>query len=83
MGELEHAHALQRGGHEHAEQAGARLAQLERLQRPAAHADLVGQVGQARLAAGGLGLGAEPRAERGVDEQALEQLGGDVDAVRA
>ena len=81
MRELDHAHALERSRHQHPEQARLRLAHLERLQRPAAHRDLVREVGEPGLAARLLGRRAEPRAELGVRDQALEQLGRALDVL--
>ena len=77
--ELVDPHALHGGGHHHAGEAGARLADVERVHRLArAELHLLGQALEAGLAAGGRRIAAEAVAERRVREQPLDQLGGDL-----
>jgi hypothetical protein len=79
LAELVHADALHGGGHHHAREAGLGLAHVQRQHRLArAERHLVGQVVESRLAARGRRVAPERRAERRIDEQALDQLGGDV-----
>ena len=75
LGELVDAHALHGGGHHHAGQAGARLADVERVHRLArADLHLLGEALEPGLAAGERGVAAEAVAERRIGEQALDQL---------
>jgi hypothetical protein len=79
LGELVDADALHGGGHHHAGQARARLAQVERVHRlAAAHLEVVRDPVQPGLAAGAHGVAPEPVAERGIGEQLLDQPCGDV-----
>src|SRR5262249_3974608 len=77
----EHPDRLDRGGHEQAGQAGARLAHVERLHRP-----LTGQLLAELVEPGGAGhggrLATEPGPELGVQQDALEQGCGALGGVR-
>ena len=82
LGELVDADALHGGGHHHAGQAGARLAQVERVHRlPAADLEVVGDLVEAGLAARPHRVAPEAVAEGRVSEQLLDQPGGDLGLV--
>jgi hypothetical protein len=79
LDELHHADALHRRGHHHSGEARLRLAHVEghhRLARADRH--LLRELVEPRVAAGLGGIAAEAHAERRIDEQALDQLGGDI-----
>ena len=77
--ELVHAHALHGGRHHHAGQAGARLADVERVHRLArAEPHLLGEALEPGLAARARRVAPEAVAERRVREQPLDQLRGDL-----
>ena len=79
LGELVQPHALHGGGHHHAGQARARLADVERVHRLArAQPHLLGEALEPRLAARARRVAAEAVAERRVREQPLDQLRGDL-----
>ena len=79
LDELHHADALHRRGHHHPGEARLRLAHVEGHHRlPRADRHLLRELVEPRLAAGLGGVAAEARAERRIDEQALDQLGGNV-----
>jgi hypothetical protein len=69
-------HPLDRSRHHDPGKARLRLADRHRVARFAGAAQLVGELWQSRLEAGGARVRSEPRAEVRIDQQPLDQLGG-------